>query len=249
MTKQKRTLGIDEAGRGPVLGQMVLAAVVLDTSAARVLSRKGLRDSKVYGAGDKARAKRAEFADEVMRLATFAGVRVIDVCEIDRRVVRGELNALERDVASSLIKLAPDVDRIVADGKTLFRSMTSEHPNLEALDKAESKHASVAAASVLAKHRRDRLFECIRLRYRAEFGDVRGGGYGNAATRRFLRDYATRYGRLPPEARRSWPYSYLHDILGDSFDPLADCPASRPPQLGFSFSAVANRATFSHPSP
>jgi len=50
---------------------------------------------------------------------------------------------------------------------------------------------------------------------------VRGGGYGNAATHRFLRAYAERFGRLPPEARRSWPYPYLLDILG-AFDPYAD---------------------------
>src|SRR5687768_7936280 len=48
------TLGIDEAGRGPAIGPMVMAAVVLDTPAARRLTRAGLADSKSYGAGDDA---------------------------------------------------------------------------------------------------------------------------------------------------------------------------------------------------
>jgi len=228
MTKQKRTLGIDEAGRGPVLGPMVLAAVALETRSARLLSTRGLRDSKVYGAGDKARAKREELAALVLEHASFAMIRVVDVSHVDKRVVRGELNALEREVARELIAAAPPVDRIVADGKTLFSALESEHPHLEALNRAESRHASVAAASVLAKTRRDQLFECINRRYEPLFGEVRGGGYANAATRRFLRLYAERFGQLPPEARRSWPFPYLRDLLGEDFD----AKAMIEPQLG-----------------
>ena len=83
---------------------------------------------------------------------------------------------------------------------------------------------------MVAKHRRDQIFERIACRYNCLFGDVAGGGYANAATRRFLRAYATRFQRLPPEARRSWPYPYLHDILGESFDPYADVPHIEAPQ-------------------
>lgn len=231
MKTQKTTLGIDEAGRGPVLGPMVLAAVVLETRAAQRLSRRGMRDSKTFGAGEKARAVRAELASEVMQVASFVAVRVVDVCEVDQRVSRGELNVLEREIAQELIVRAPAVDRIVADGKRLFGELSREHGHLEALDKGESKHAAVAAASVVAKNRRDQLFECIQTRYRPAFGEVRGGGYGNAATREFLCAYASKFGCLPPEARRSWPYPYLRDILGDSWAPWDDCPAERSGQL------------------
>jgi len=203
---------------------MVLAAVALDSRAARRLSRAGLRDSKTFGSGDKGRAARAALASAVREHALFAAVEVVDVCEIDRRVARGELNALERDVARRLIAQAPEVDRIVADGKRLFAELQGHHPHLEALDKAESKHAAVAAASVLAKHRRDQIFEKISLRYRPHFGELRGGGYGNAATRDFLRCYAERFRGLPPEARRSWPYPFLVDILGDDAGSARDTP-------------------------
>lgn len=228
----KLTLGIDEAGRGPVLGPMVMAAVVLDTSAARVLSRAGLRDSKSYGAGPKARRLRTELAARVRELATCVVVRVVDVAEIDRRVRRSELNVLEREVAEDMIGAAPAVDRIVADGKTLFGPLRARYPLLEAWNEGESRHAAVAAASVIAKARRDHIFQRIRSRYGPLFGPVDGGGYSNAATRRFLRAYAERYRRLPPEARRSWPHPYLADILGDHFDPYADCPGERRGQLG-----------------
>src|ERR1700760_4940695 len=52
------TLGIDEAGRGPSVGPMVIAAVVLCSRSAAALTRKGLCDSKTYGAGDDAHATR-----------------------------------------------------------------------------------------------------------------------------------------------------------------------------------------------
>ncbi|WP_428268427.1 hypothetical protein [Haliangium sp.] len=228
----RHTLGIDEAGRGPVLGPMVMAAVCLDTRGARAVTRAGVRDSKAYGASERAREQRAALAELVQASAIHAEVCVIDVAVIDRRVQRGELNLLEREVAATLIEAAPAVDAIIADGKRMFQPLAGRYPHLSALDQAESRHAAVAAASILAKHRRDLLFTCIAERYRPLFGEVRGGGYSNEATRRFLRAYAERFGGLPPEARRSWPHEYLRDILGDGFDPAADLPADQaPPQL------------------
>lgn len=228
---RKLTLGIDEAGRGPAIGPMVLAAVCLDTNAARVLTRAGLRDSKSYGAGPKARELRAELARRVRKLALHISVCVCDVSEIDRRVKQGELNVLEREVAVRFIERAPRVDRIVADGKVLFGSLAARYEHLEAHNDGESQHAAVAAASVIAKTRRDEIFERIAGRYVPAFGEVIGGGYVNDGTRRFLRAYAERHRCLPPEARRSWPHPYLADILGPAWHPWADCPDELPGQL------------------
>ena len=214
------TLGIDEAGRGPVLGPMVIAAVCLDTRGARALTRAGLRDSKSYGPPDKAAQVRAELARRVRELALAITVEVVDVADIDRRVRCNELNVLEREVAARLIDASPGADRIIADGKTLFGPLAARFANMVAWNKAESRHAAVAAASVIAKHRRDEIFRRICTRYSAQFGEVRGGGYSNAATREFLRAYAARFRRLPPEARHSWPHPYLRDILGSDFDPF-----------------------------
>ena len=65
----------------------------------------------------------------------------------------------------------------------MFRPLRTRYPELEAHDEGESHHASVAAASVIAKVLRDELFEQIRGRYVAEFGEIGGGGYCNAGTR------------------------------------------------------------------
>jgi ribonuclease HII len=72
---------------------------------------------------------------------------------------------------------------------------------------------------VIAKVRRDELIESILARFADEFGEIRGGGYVNAATRKFIRAYAERYNDLPPETRRSWPHPYVRDLLGDMRTP------------------------------
>lgn len=208
------TLGIDEAGRGPAVGPMVIAAVALDSRNAAALTRKGLCDSKAYGAGDDAHAIRSELSYEIRKRARFVALIEVEHTEIDLRVLRHELNLLERELATRLIDQAPTVDRIIADGKRMFAALGQRYPHFESHDRAEEKHASVAAASVVAKVVRDERFAKIRARYETELGPITGGGYANAATRRWLRAYAERYGRLPDEARLTWPHPYVEDLIG-----------------------------------
>ncbi|HUJ61910.1 MAG TPA: hypothetical protein VLX92_25570 [Kofleriaceae bacterium] len=209
------TLGIDEAGRGPAIGPMVIAAVALDSRNAAALTRKGLRDSKAYGAGDDAHAIRSELAVEIRRRAVFVMAIEVEHHEIDSRVARNELNVLERELATRLIDAAPSCDKIIADGKRMFQALALRFEQFISVDHAEEHHASVAAASVVAKVARDERWGAIRRRYEPELGPIAGGGYANAATRRWLRAYAERYRRLPDEARRTWPYPYIADLIGD----------------------------------
>jgi ribonuclease HII len=208
------TLGIDEAGRGPSVGPMVIAAVALDSRSAAVLTRAGLCDSKSYGAGEDAHAIRSALACEIKKRARFVSLIEVTHTEIDVRVSRHELNVLERELATQLIDQAPSVDRIIADGKRMFAALGQRYAHFESHDRAEEKHAAVAAASVVAKVLRDERFAQIRARYEAELGPITGGGYANAATRRWLRAYVERYGRLPDEARLTWPHPYVEDLIG-----------------------------------
>lgn len=205
-------LGIDEAGRGPVLGPMVVAGVVLRPQRAGALTRRGVTDSKDFGSGTDAREKRADLARHVRRLAEYVQVEVMDHSEVDRHASQGLLNELERTAARRLVEGAPRVTRIVADGERLFSALRREYPHLEACDHGEEVHVAVAAASIIAKTERDRLFEAIAERYRKEFGEIRGGGYINAATADFIRRYHERYQKLPFETRRSWGWKFLAEL-------------------------------------
>jgi ribonuclease HII len=197
---------------------MVMAAVALETRAAAALSRAGLTDSKSFGAGDDAHAIRCELDQEIRARARFVMTIEVEHTEIDERVARNELNVLERELATRLIERATGeldrLDRIIADGKRMFFALGQRFERFESHDRAEGKHAAVAAASVVAKVLRDRRFDQIRRRYELELGPITGGGYANAATRRWLRAYCERYGRLPDETRLSWPHEYVEDLIG-----------------------------------
>jgi ribonuclease HII len=206
-------LGIDEAGRGPVLGPLVVAAVALRQTRAAALTRQGVCDSKHFGAGPEACAQRAALAERVRRLADYVGLEVFHHGEIDRYVSQGRLNELERRAARQLIAAAGvPVRRIVADGLHVFGPLRREYPTLEVFDDGESAHVAVAAASIVAKDWRDRLFAEIAARYQEEFGELRGGGYVNAATVDFLRRYHARYGCFPIETRRTWACKVLLEL-------------------------------------
>jgi ribonuclease HII len=205
-------LGIDEAGRGPVLGPLVVAGVVLKPQAASALTRRGVVDSKSFGATEEGRRARADLAMHIRRLAAAVHVEVFDHEQVDRFAERGLLNELERRAAGAIIDRCPVVHRIVADGVKVFQLLRFRYPHLEAHDFGEEYHVAVAAASIVAKDRRDNLFEAIALRYDPEFGPIRGGGYVNAATADFLRRYHARYRCLPAETRRSWAWKLLLEL-------------------------------------
>ncbi len=217
------TLGIDEAGRGPAIGPMVMAAVALDSRSAAILTRAGLCDSKTYGAGEDAHAVRCELDKMIRARAKFVTVVEVEHTVIDERVSRGELNVLEREVATTMIEKAHadltaaalTIDKIIADGKRMFAPLCARFEKFESHDRAEEKHAAVAAASVVAKVIRDDRFNQIKRQYEGQLGPIMGGGYANAATRKWLRAYVELHGKLPAEARLSWPYPYLIDLIGD----------------------------------
>ncbi|MDQ3295036.1 MAG: hypothetical protein M3619_00440 [Myxococcota bacterium] len=217
------TLGIDEAGRGPAIGPMVMAAVALDSRSAAILTRAGLSDSKTYGAGDDAHAIRCELDQMIRARAKFVIAVEVEHTEIDERVQRGELNVLERELAIKMIEraytelgvLELQLDKIIADGKRMFAPLCQRFERFESHDRAEEKHAAVAAASVVAKVIRDQRFLAIKQQYEEELGPIGGGGYANAATRKWVRAYVEKYGRLPAEARLSWPYPFVIDLIGD----------------------------------
>lgn len=205
--------GLDEAGRGPILGPMTVALVSLDEKGANALRALGVQDSKRFGSGAKAQQLRAELCVEIRRVAVACFCVEIQADVIDEHCYRGQLNVLEQRTAVQLLVTAGAAEdaHIVADGARIFSCLKRQYPRLVAVDKGESAHIAVAAASIVAKHARDEAFAAIAGRYAATFGPIAGGGYLNAATRRFLEQYEKAHGGLPPEARKSWGAAKLEE--------------------------------------
>jgi ribonuclease HII len=211
MARATTILGIDEAGRGPVIGPLVLAGVLLPASRQRKLLELGVRDSKTFGSTQRSQTRRAQLGAQIREVADRCLVLVVDAAEVDRRVRLGELNLLEQELAAAVIDAAPS-DRIVADGERLFSPLRGRYPHLAARDGADASHACVAAASILAKVERDTRFHEIVARHEAELGPVRGGGYPNKETESFLRAYYDRFGQLPSDVRSCWSWEVLREI-------------------------------------
>jgi ribonuclease HII len=160
----QKIAGIDEAGRGPVAGPVVAAAVVLPPDA-RI---KGLRDSKKVPENERSR-----LFFEILCTATDIGVGVSDVPLIDRINI---LEATRLAMNSAVLDLSAVPDLLLIDAVSLpFVKIRQVAPT-----KGDMKSASIAAASIVAKVVRDGLMAHYHKLY-PEYGFDRHKGYGTRA--------------------------------------------------------------------
>lgn len=155
--------GVDEAGRGPLAGPVLAAAVILDDHK----PIHGLADSKVLTA-----RKREQLFDEIRANALCISIAQASVEEIDQlNILQATLLAMRRAVLG--LRLKPQL--VLVDGNRL--------PVLpvraEAIVKGDSKIAAISAASILAKVSRDRWCAEIDAQY-PEYGFAVHKGYGTA---------------------------------------------------------------------
>lgn len=162
--------GVDEAGRGPLAGPVVAAAVILDERQPIA----GLADSKKLSA-----ARREALYDEIRAKALCCCVAQASVEEIDRlNILQATLLAMQRAVAG--LRLKPGL--VLVDGNRLpLLEMRAE-----AIVKGDAKVAAISAASILAKVTRDRGLELLDQRY-PQYGFARHKGYGTAEHLQALR--------------------------------------------------------------
>ncbi|MFB6282133.1 MAG: ribonuclease HII [Haloferacaceae archaeon] len=191
-------IGADEAGKGPVLGPMVAAAVRAPPGSLP----DGVDDSKRLSAD-----RRADLAARIRDRGTVA-VETVGVDRIDDPSTDMTGLAVAAQAAAVAAVAAPgdrvladaaDVDpdrfgRRVADAVGVPVDVVAEHG-------ADAAHASVGAASVVAKVERDRRMAAIA----GEYDRAVGSGYpSDPTTREFLREYVREHGRLPDCARTTW---------------------------------------------
>ncbi len=193
------TLGIDDAGRGPVIGPMVLAGCLLDEKSERELKKLGVKDSK-----DLTPKRREFLAEKIKEKAETFEIVIINPNKIDTENSNGtKLNELE---AMAFAKIVNRINKgynkikVVIDcpsptiGK--WRDFLMTHvKNLSNLEivcehKADKNHVSVSAASILAKSTREKEMEKIRVIY----GSGIGSGYtSDPLTQKFLEKYADKH--------------------------------------------------------
>ncbi len=191
--------GIDEAGRGPVIGPMIICGYVLDERKIPELERLGVRDSK-----EMAKEEREEIFQELVKIADELYLEAIKPREIDRFVEMNiGLNKLELMKFSSIIKRM-GADEIYVDSPYRNSKKVEEElrkatgKNVIALVKADKRIPVVSAASVVAKVIRDRFIEILK----REYGDFGSGYPSDPKTVEFLRK---NIGRIEDSMiRKSW---------------------------------------------
>ncbi len=186
------TAGIDEAGRGPLAGPVYAAAVILPLG----LSIPGLKDSKKLSA-----EKRGQLRILIEQEALAVGWGYGTVEEIDRfNIWEATVLAMRRAVRQ--LGLSPGL--LLVDGS--LAPQLGECPVRAVVD-GDNRSASIAAASIVAKERRDRIMDQLDQLY-PEYGFSRHKGYGTAdhydALARFGPSPVHRRSFLHPEREGSW---------------------------------------------
>ena len=198
--------GVDDAGRGCIIGPLVLAGVAVEESKIGKLTEIGVRDSKTLSP-----AARARLYPLIKDLAYKVVSVKVPPEEVDKYVARRKkfirLNLLEAEAAAKVIEEleadlvyvdAPDTEpeRFKRNVVALLRrkvEVISEH-------EADKTYPIVSAASIIAKVERDAEIAKLREKY-GEFGS----GYpADPTTIAFLRDWLAKHGEIPPFARKTW---------------------------------------------
>jgi ribonuclease HII len=138
-----RIAGIDEAGRGPLAGPVVSAAVIIPIP----LQIPGITDSKKLSP-----RKRDNLYQKIYDFAVSIGIGIVDPFEIDRINI---LQAALKSMAMAVENLFPQPDYLLIDGTFSISSVLPQ----ETIPKGDGLSASIAAASIVAKVTRDRLME------------------------------------------------------------------------------------------
>ena len=168
--------GVDEAGRGPLVGAVVAGAVVLDPSN----PIEGLRDSK------KLTPARREFLyEQIMEKAKAWGVGQASPAEIDEiNILQATMLAMKRAIEDLTVRLGTWPDKALIDG-----NRCPELPiSAEAIIKGDAKEPAISAASIIAKVTRDRQMQILD-RLHPQYGFAQHMGYPTEAHFAALKEF------------------------------------------------------------
>ena len=193
--------GVDEAGKGPVMGPMVIAAVSVRN--AKLIEKLGFKDSKLLSS-----KKRKELFELIKKNYEYA-IEIIEPEKIDEYRKRNKLNLLNRKAFEKVIsELNPDIAYVdAADvneerfGREIKSNLTNEkNTDIISMHKADTKIPIVAAASIIAKQTRE--IEIDKLK--SKIGDFGSGYPSDERTIKFLKSYFNDKLEWPAGTRKSW---------------------------------------------
>ncbi|MFH1588897.1 MAG: ribonuclease HII [Candidatus Diapherotrites archaeon] len=196
--------GIDEAGRGPVIGPMVMAIAVIEKEKEQELIDLGVKDSKLL-----TEQKRNELIDKIKEKTLEWNEVKIFPKEMDEYLLRKSLNELEAMKAAQLINsLKKKPDLVLIDSCDLvqarFGERISKYLNkkikIVSEHKADLNYPIVGAASIIAKVERDAEIKKLS----KKFGDIGSGYSHDEKTISFIEKYLKENDCLPECARKSW---------------------------------------------
>ena len=194
-------LGIDEAGRGSVLGPMVIAGVIVPEKMEKVLGRMGVKDSKRLTPN-----RRTILSRKLKKMFDYEIV-VISAREIDEMRAKGiNLNEIEKNAMESiLLKMNPEmaiVDAVDVKAERFQENLRNDTGlNVIAEHKADDKYIEVGAASIIAKAERDDQIAQLNKEF-IKSGGIGSGYPSDPKTKEFLTNYT--YDEMPDFVRRSW---------------------------------------------
>ncbi|MCD7782104.1 MAG: ribonuclease HII [Methanosphaera sp.] len=200
MQQDKRiVLGIDEAGRGSVIGPLVVGAIAMEKRKIHHLKRMGVKDSK------KVTSKTRTVLSRKLKKTTQFKTVIIPPEKIDQlRNNNMNLNEIETNAMKEIIKeVNPDicyVDCIDVDEKRFHDILQEVNPDIEIITehKADDTYEIVSAASIIAKVERDKQIAIIQ----SEYGDVGSGYPSDEKTINYLKSIDD--DNYPPIIRKTW---------------------------------------------
>ncbi len=202
-------VGIDEAGRGPVIGPLVICGAMIEASKEHKLKEIGARDSKELTA-----LQRERLFDEILKLVKNHKIIIIQPHEIDIAVESDtdNLNWLEARKSAEIINtLKPKIAYLdcpstnIAKYTSYIEKLLNIDTRLIAEHKADAKYPVVSAASILAKVTRDAEIEKIKHKIGQNFGS----GYpSDPMTQDFLKKNFKKYPEIFRKSWASWQHAH-----------------------------------------
>lgn len=192
--------GVDEAGRGSLLGPLVIAAVSFERSQLSRLPGMGIRDSKRLSP-----KKREELWPKIIEMAEEHCIIRVQPRTIDKSVREHGLNRLEaKYMAKAIKRLGPNpsyVDSCDVNTERFGNEIArlSKNDMVHSYHRADSRFAIVSAASILAKVARDKSIARLRRTY-----DLGSGYPSDIKTVNFVRQYLDENDTIPQFVRASW---------------------------------------------